>query len=96
MEHFKILSLPMKALIDHCIRNSVEFCADMRMDMSEQECENMTVKDFRIQVLDNATEFFSQELESWELSGHITSAIKVRVDDMSLAQLIGAEHLTKY
>ena len=95
MENFKILSTPMKALIDYCIENSVEFCADMRKDDEGSE-GNMTVKDFRNQVLDNATEFFSQELESWDLSGHITSAIKVRVDDMSLAQLIGAKALTKY
>lgn len=95
MENFKILSSPMKALIDYCIENSVEMCADMRKDMDDHE-DNMTVRDFRIQVLDNAIEFFSQELESWNLSGHITAVIKERVNNMSLAQLIGARALTKY
>jgi hypothetical protein len=92
MENHKFLSLPMKAVIEYVITNSVQFCQDMRMDMTEEELEEMSVKDFRNQILDNATVFFAQELEpdgNADVPPHIVTCIKERVAQLSIGQLIG-------
>lgn len=92
MENFRLLSSPMKAVIDHVIENAISFTSDMRKDMEADEFEEMTVKDIRNQVLDSAVEFFAQELEPdghADVHPHIISCIKERAGELSLGQLLG-------
>jgi hypothetical protein len=92
MENHRLLSLPMANLLEYVITNSVQFCQDMRMDMTKEELEEMSVKDFRNQILDNATVFFAQELEpdgNADVHPHIVTCLKERIGQLSIGQLIG-------
>lgn len=92
MENYRLLSSPMKAVIDNVIENAISFTSDMRLDMEADGFEGMTVKDIRNQVLDSAVEFFAQELEpdgNADVHPHIVTCINERIGELSLGQLLG-------
>lgn len=61
MTKFDMYSKPMRELIDYCIANAAEMCQEMNSETGEME--NITLKQFRVQVAEQAIDMMSIELD---------------------------------
>lgn len=90
MESSKCISPLMLQLIRSTIDNARSFIEDMQLDMEEEELENMTIKDFRNQLISTSMEFFGNELDpdnGMECPAFITDVIGEIVNKMNIKQL---------
>ena len=91
MQNADLVSAPMLQLIKFSIDNARSFLDDMRKDMEEEELENMTIKQFRDQLIDQATEFFGNELNpdaGSDCPQFIAEVIQELVNKMTIQQVI--------
>ena len=91
MEYAKLVSAPMLQLIKFSIDNARSFLDDMRKDMEEEELESMTIKQFRNQLIDQAMEFFGNELNpdtGADCPKFIAEVIQELVNKMTINQVM--------
>jgi hypothetical protein len=89
MTEFKHASKALQSLVNHMIKNSIEFCMDMRQDEDLEEENKYTLRQIRDQVIWQASDLFAQELDVPVAPDLIQGYIKEIVDAMNIGVVMG-------
>ncbi len=89
MTEFKHASKALQSLVNHMIKNSIEFCMDMRQDADPEEENMYTLRQIRDQVIWQASDLFAQELDEPNAPVLIQGYIKEIVDAMDIGVVMG-------